>query len=60
MSTINIFANYVQNLMRTFELEQIYHSPFSPDLVPSDFQLFCYHKEFFCRGCFDTNDEVKE
>ncbi|GFU24275.1 mariner Mos1 transposase [Trichonephila clavipes] len=30
-----------QNLIRSFGWEQIYQPPYSPDLAPSDFHLFC-------------------
>ncbi|GFY08860.1 histone-lysine N-methyltransferase SETMAR [Trichonephila clavipes] len=49
-----------QNMIRSFGWEQIDHPPYSPDLAPSDFNLFCYLKEFIGGRRFDTADEVKE
>lgn len=34
--------------------------PYSPDLGPSDFHLFCYLKESLSGNCFTTDDKVKE
>ena len=53
-------AIQTQNLIRSFGWEQIDHPPYSPDLAPSDFHLFCYLKEFLGGKCFATDDEVKE
>ncbi|GFX61939.1 HTH_48 domain-containing protein [Trichonephila clavipes] len=44
----------------SFGWEQIDHSPYSPDLAPSDFHLLRYLKEFLGGKRFDTADEVKE
>ena len=49
-----------QNLIRSFGWEQNDHPPYSPDLVPSDFHLFRYFKEFFGGKHFATDDEMKE
>ncbi|GFY03724.1 mariner Mos1 transposase [Trichonephila clavipes] len=49
-----------QNLIKSFGWEQIDHPPYSPDLAPSDFNIFRYLKEFLGGRCFDTADEVKE
>ncbi|GFU75811.1 mariner Mos1 transposase [Trichonephila clavipes] len=48
-----------QNLIRSFECEQIDHPPYSPDLAPGDFHLSRYLKEFLGGKRFDTADEVK-
>ncbi|GFT31828.1 histone-lysine N-methyltransferase SETMAR [Trichonephila clavipes] len=54
-STIN-----TQNLIRSFEWEQIDHPPYSPDWAPGDFHFFHYLKEFLGGKRFDTAGEVKE
>ncbi|KAJ4442404.1 hypothetical protein ANN_03990 [Periplaneta americana] len=41
-------ARDTQNLISKSGWEQIDHSPYSPDLAPSDFHLFLHHKKFLC------------
>jgi len=39
------------------------HSPYSPDLAPSDYHLFPYLKQFFAsnkRQCFASNVALKK
>jgi len=36
------------------------HSPYSPDLAPSDFHLFLHLKEHLAGKKFDDDDEVQE
>jgi hypothetical protein len=36
------------------------HSPYTPDLAPSDFQLFLHLKKHLAGKTFDDDDEVQE
>jgi hypothetical protein len=50
----------MQDLIATFGWEQFDHSPYSPDLVPSDFHVFL-HLKTFCGGWqFHGGNRVKE
>ena len=49
-----------QNLIRSFGQEQIDHPSYSLDLVPNDFHLIRYQKEFLSDKHFPTHDKVKE
>ncbi|GBN56310.1 hypothetical protein AVEN_224543-1 [Araneus ventricosus] len=44
----------------SFGCEQINHSPYSPDMAPSEFQLFLNMKRFFNGLRFDDDEEVKD
>jgi hypothetical protein len=48
-----------QDLIATFDWEQFDHSPFNPDLAPSDFHVFLHVKCFLGDRRFH-DDEVKE
>jgi histone-lysine N-methyltransferase SETMAR len=52
-------AAATQNLITTLGWEQLDHPPFSPDLAPSDFNVFL-HLKAFLGGQWFHNDEVKE
>jgi hypothetical protein len=47
-------------LLEKFDWENLDHRPYSPDLVPSDFQLFPKMKEFLGGKQMATDEEVKE
>jgi len=49
-----------QNLITTFGWEQLYHSPYSRDLAPSDFHLFLHLNSFLASWQFHGNNKVKE
>jgi histone-lysine N-methyltransferase SETMAR len=49
-----------QNLITAFGWEQFDHSPYSPDLAPSDFHLFLHLKSFLAGWQFHDDNEVKE
>ena len=53
-------AAAMQNLITTFGWEQFDHSPYSPDLAPSDFHLFLHLKSFLAGRRFHDDSEVKE
>jgi hypothetical protein len=52
-------ATATKNLIATLGWEQFDHSPYSPDLAPSDFHLFLHLKSFLAGRWFHI-DEVKE
>jgi hypothetical protein len=52
-------AGATQDLIATFGWEQFGHSPYSPDLVPSDFHVFL-HLKTFLGGWWFHNDEIKD
>jgi histone-lysine N-methyltransferase SETMAR len=52
-------AATTQGFIATFSREQFDHSPYSPDLAPSDFHVFLYLKTFLGGLLFHDN-EVKE
>ena len=58
-------AHWVPRLLteeqiRSFGWDQIDHRPYSPDLAPSDFQLFRYLKELLDGKRFATDEKMKE
>ena len=53
-------AATTQNLITTFGWEQLDHSPYSQDLVPSDFHLLLHLKSFLAGRQFHGNNKVKE
>ena len=53
-------AAQTQDLITSFKWEQMDHAPYSPDLVPSDFQLFLHLKEFLGGKRFDDDDDLKD
>ena len=53
-------AAATQNLITTFVWEQFHHPPYSPDLAPSDFNLFLHLKSFLAGRRFHDDNEVKE
>ena len=53
-------AAAMQNLITTFGWEQFNHSPYSPDLAPSDFHLLLHLKSFLAGRRFHDDSEVKE
>lgn len=48
-----------QNLIDSFGWDVIDHPPYSPDLAPSDFHLFCHLKKNLGGKHFGNSDEVK-
>jgi histone-lysine N-methyltransferase SETMAR len=40
-------------------LDVLFHPPYSPDLVPSDFHLFTHLKQFLGGTCICSDEEVK-
>jgi len=46
-----------QDLITSFRWEQMDHPPYSPDLAPSDFQLFLHLKKFPGGKRFDDDDD---
>jgi hypothetical protein len=52
-------ATITQDLIATFGWEQFDHPPYSPDLAPSDFNVFLYLRTFLGDRLFH-DDEVKE
>jgi histone-lysine N-methyltransferase SETMAR len=46
-------------LLADFAWDVFHHSPYSPDLAPSDFHLFTYLKQFLGGTCIVSNEEVK-
>ena len=53
-------AAQTQDLITSFMWEQKDHSPYSPDLTPSDFHLFLYLKKFLGGKRFDHDDDLKD
>ena len=49
-----------QNLITTFGWEKFDYPPCSPDLAPSDFNLFLHLKSFLAGRQFHDDNEVKE
>ena len=52
-------ANKTANKLRKFHWELLEHPPYSPDLAPSDFNLFSLLKKFLAGQRFTCDDEVK-
>jgi len=50
----------MQYIITTFRWEQFDHAPYSPDLVPNDFQIFLHLKSFLSCQWFHEDNEVKE
>ena len=50
----------MQNLITTFGWEQFDHSPYSPDLAPSDFHLLVHLKSFLAGQWLHKVSKVKE
>jgi histone-lysine N-methyltransferase SETMAR len=54
-------ATATQDLITTFGWEQFNHSPYSPDLAPSDFHVFLHLTTFLAgRRFHNNNNKVKE
>ena len=53
-------AAQTQNLITSFKWEQMDHSPYSPDLAPSDYHLFLHLKNFLGGKRFDDEDDLKD
>jgi histone-lysine N-methyltransferase SETMAR len=53
-------AAATQDLIATFGWEQFNHSPYSPDLAPSEFHVFLHLNTFLGFRRFDGDNEVKE
>jgi histone-lysine N-methyltransferase SETMAR len=53
-------ATTTQDLIATFGWQQFDHPPYSPDLAPSDFNMFLHLKTFLSGRRFHDGDEVKE
>jgi hypothetical protein len=53
-------ATAKQNLIAKFSWEQFNHSPYSPELAPSDFHVFLHLKTFLGGRWFHDDNEVKE
>jgi len=49
-------AAHIQDLITSFKWEQTDHSPYSPDLSPSDYHLFLHLKKFLGGKRFDDDD----
>jgi len=45
---------------KKFEWDILDHSPYSPDLAPSDFHFFRHLKKHLAKKKLDDDDEVKE
>jgi len=52
-------ANLTQNLITSFDQEQLDHSPYSPDLAPSDYHLFLHTKTHLAGQRHTDDDEVQ-
>lgn len=46
-------------LLQKFKWEVFDHPPYSPDLAPSDYHLFCKMKVWLATQRFQTNEELK-
>ena len=53
-------AAQTQDLITSFKWEQMDHTPYSPDLAPSDFHLFLHLKKFLGGKWFDYDDDLKD
>jgi histone-lysine N-methyltransferase SETMAR len=53
-------AATTQDLITTFGWEQFDHPLYSPDLAPSDFQVFLHLRTFLSGWWFHDHNEVKE
>ncbi|GFW98232.1 histone-lysine N-methyltransferase SETMAR [Trichonephila clavipes] len=53
-------ANVTKTLLRGFGWDVFDHPPYSPDLAPSDFQLFLHLKSFLAGKHFNNDKELKE
>ncbi|GFU75617.1 histone-lysine N-methyltransferase SETMAR [Trichonephila clavipes] len=49
-----------QNHIASLGWEHLHHTPYSPDLTPSDFHLFTTLKKNFTTRHFGSNAEVKQ
>jgi histone-lysine N-methyltransferase SETMAR len=47
-------------LIKLFNWEFFDHAPYSPDLVPSDYQLFTNMKVWLATQLFHTNEELMD
>jgi len=52
-------AHVTVNLLERWGWEILEHSPYSPDLAPSDFHLFPNMKKNLCAKQFKSHDDVK-
>jgi histone-lysine N-methyltransferase SETMAR len=48
-----------QALLTSFGWEQMNHPPYSPDLAPSDFNLFLHLKKFLAGQRFNNDEDIK-
>jgi hypothetical protein len=55
-----ITANHTRELLRHYNWEVLDHSPYSPDLAPSNFHLFGPLKKHLGRRRFATKGEVQQ
>jgi histone-lysine N-methyltransferase SETMAR len=53
-------AAATEDLIATFGWEQFDHSPYSPDIAPSDFRVYLHLKTFLDGRRFQKDNEVKE
>ncbi|GBM80541.1 hypothetical protein AVEN_12471-1 [Araneus ventricosus] len=53
-------ACVTQEFIDSLDWEQMNHSPYSPDLAPSDIHIFLHLKQFLSGQHFDGDKEVKE
>ena len=53
-------AAHTDEMLRKLKFEVIVHPPYSPDLAPSDYQLFVSLKEALRGRRFTSDQEVKE
>ena len=53
-------AAHTQDLVTSFKCEQMDHTPYSPDLSPSDYHLFLQLKKFLGSKRFDDDDDLKD
>ena len=53
-------AAQTQELITSFKWEQMDHSPYSPDLAPSDYHLFLHLKKFLGGKRFDDDGDLKD
>ena len=53
-------AHVITALLEKFKWDILDHSPYSPDLAPSDFHLFLHLTKHLAGKNFDDNNEVQE
>lgn len=53
-------AKRTLELLDSFKWEIFPHSPYNPDLAPSDFQLFLRMKTWLASQRFDDDEELRE